>query len=443
MATYWLLVILPSDLESLTHSRCRHDESRRQWLCSAGSSAAAIASAELLLPSAGANADSSTSFMTLPKLADEFYNKESTTATIATRPEAGRFYFPTLTPPFQGRATYRYTLGRDAWALEQLLTFANVTATIRCNVVRLQNGSGGGGLWVHSPQWPTGEFCSLLDELGTVEHVVLPCNAFEHKAPMSAFVKRYPHAKVWVAPGQYGPLGSCGTTMTSDTNTLGYRIDGILGDPHHSPPPWADEFDIATLYVDLPRNAGPVSEVAFCHRPTKTLVSTDAVVYVPSQVPPILSTYFDDATMQDPNFWPKSVLQAVFLPLRSDSRGKYAGYEALVDRLVRAPILRAVVDARAPTAVRDWIEEQTNGQWKFDRILTSHFASPIEATPADVKASFQYLFDDDISKLQGPNSRLPPIACQDWDLLDSINQFIAKTNTGEKATFAFQRGCVD
>ncbi|KAG7371983.1 protein of unknown function DUF4336 containing protein [Nitzschia inconspicua] len=410
-----------------------HRPSRRDWLWSNGCAAATIAADSLLVPSRGNAAAIITG--NLPKLANQYYDTP-----IATNPEAGRFYFPTLTPPFQNRATYRYTLGRNSWALEQLLTFANVTATIRCNVIQLQNGAG--GLWVHSPQWPTGEFCSLLDELGTVEHIVLPCNAFEHKAPVKAFVRRYPNAKVWVSPGQYGPLGRCGTTLT-DPNTLGYKIDGVLGDPTNPPPPWADEFDIATLYVDLPKNAGPVSEVAFCHRPTKTLVSTDAVVYVPPMAPRILSTYFDQVTMQDRDFWPKSVLQAVFLPIRTDTRGNYPGYEALVDRLVRAPILRAVVDARAPEAVRNWIDKQTDGSWNFDRVLTSHFASPIEATPADVRASFQYLFEGDIQKLLGTSSRLPPIECQDWELLDSINQFIAKTNAGEKAIFDFQRGCIE
>ena len=53
-------------------------------------------------------------------------------------------------------------------------------------------------------EWPTGEFCALLDELGPVGHVVLPCVALEHKAPLKAFTKRYPSASVWGAPGQYG-----------------------------------------------------------------------------------------------------------------------------------------------------------------------------------------------------------------------------------------------
>lgn len=250
-----------------------------------------------------------------------------------TDPAAGRFYFPALTPPFANRATYRYTLGRDAWALEQLLTFANVTATIRCNVIKLKET---GGLWVHSPQWPTGEFCSLLDSIGApVEHVVLPCNAFEHKAPMKAFTKKYPNAKVWVSPGQFGPLGSCGKTLSKCN--MGYRVDGILG-PGNPLPPWANEFDISTFYVEIPKNAGPVSEVSFCHRPTKTLVATDSVVYVPSgDAPDIFATYFDrETTIDDPTFWPRTVLQAVFLPLRTDEKGNYPGYDALKDRLVRA-----------------------------------------------------------------------------------------------------------
>jgi len=431
---------------------------RRDWMIS-GSVFASVLSSQTLTTtsSAAAAAESSTigsdghgvsQQRMRPTLADEYY-----TSPFVTNPEAGRSYFPALTPPFNDRATYLYDLGRDAWALEQLLTFANVTATIRCNVVRLKKT---GGLWVHSPQWPTGEFCSLLDETigGPVEHVVLPCNAFEHKAPMKAFLERYPNAKVWIAPGQYGPLGSCGTSLTRKPK-MGYRVDGIFGDESSPPPPWSDEFDIATLYVDLPKNAGPVSEVAFCHRPTKTLIATDAVVYVPKEPSNILSTYFDEqkTIKGDPNFWPKSVLQAVFLPLRTGTNNNnYPGYEAIVDRLARAPILRAVVDARAPEAVRDWILEQTTTttttstvanekekfkRWDYDRVITSHFASPVQATPADVRASFDYLFKDDLS-----SSSLPPIACRDWELLDSINQFIATYNAGEPAVFDFQRGCV-
>lgn len=67
---------------------------------------------------------------------------------------------------------------------------------------------------------------------------------------------------------------------------MGYRVDGVfpLGAPQASDalPPWADEFDMRTLYVDLPENAGPVAETAFYHRPTTTLVTTDSVIFVPA-----------------------------------------------------------------------------------------------------------------------------------------------------------------
>jgi Domain of unknown function (DUF4336) len=140
--------------------------------------ARAVSGGGEVLANAAAPTSPSTS---MPYLMKEYYDVNN----IQTAPEAGRFLFPTILPPFTNRATYRYTLGRNAWALEQLLAFQNVTATIRCNFFQLQET---GGLWVHSPLYPTGEFCQLLDDIGhPVEHVVLPCNALEHKAPLKAF----------------------------------------------------------------------------------------------------------------------------------------------------------------------------------------------------------------------------------------------------------------
>jgi Domain of unknown function (DUF4336) len=188
------------------------------------------------------------------------------------------------------------------------------------------------------------------------------------------------------------------------------------------------------LYVDIPENAGPVSEVAFCHKPTKTLVATDAVVYIPSQAPHIFKTYFDAGTVEDdPSFWPKTVLQGVFLPLRTDPSGTYPGFQAIRNRLVRAPILRAFADARAPQAVREWVTK-ISSQFDFDRIISSHFASPVAVTPKDFSNCFAYLTD-------GDSRTLPPIACQDWELLEGLNQIIAQYKLGAPATFDYKREC--
>ncbi len=384
-------------------------------------------------------------------------------------PLEGRLVFPPpFLPPIKNRATYRYSLGRDTWALEQLLAFANVTATIRTNVVKLSSG----GLWVCGPLWPTEEYCKLLDELGEVTDVVLPVNALEHKAAMKQFVEKYPKAKVWIAPGQYGPFGECGAIkagMTSGqieqvvkdaSKTMGYRVDGVLpiGSlsqdsaesimPKNLRPSWINDgqFSAETLYVELPENAGPVSETAFHHKASDTLFVTDAVICVPSStdfpLQPIFETYFDEENLADPTFWPRTVLQAVFLPLNaeSDSSGApyYPGYEALANRLVRAPILRAFADARSPNEVRSWVDNIVQNS-KFDRIITAHFASPINASPSLFADAFEHLNPN--ATPESLSSALPPITCQDWSTLDSLNSFIGDNKLGAPVVYNYKTGC--
>lgn len=397
-----------------------------------------------------------------------------------TLPSYGRTVFPPpFLPPLTNRATYRYSLGRNAWALEQLLAFQNVTATIRTNVIRTE----GGGLWVSGPLWPTGEYRALLDELGPVAHVVLPTNALEHKAAMGQFLRAYPEADVWISPGQYGPFGACGVVdedmdegqveeaVRKAGKTMGYRVDGILpvrgrgsppgtreGKPTNMFPPWADSFDTEVLCVDLPGNAGPVSECAFLHKSSKTLVVTDAVICVPSvstagtagakdsaprfPLQPIFSSYYDQATLSDPTFWPRTVLQAVFLPLRAEpgptGTAVYPGYEALAGRLVRAPILRAFGDARAPESIRNWVD-RVSALAAFDRVLTAHFASPIDAGPDLFRRAYAHL--DPGMGADELSASLPPIECQDWSTLNSLNDFIEDNKLGAPVVLDFKRGC--
>lgn len=414
------------------------------------------------------------SALSLPQNANTRISTSSTTSTsllsdynplaYKTLPFDGRSVFPPpFLPPITKRATYRYTLGRDTWALEQLIAFANVTATIRTNIVKMSNG----GLWVCGPLWPTEEYCKLLDELGEVSDVVLPVNALEHKAAMKSFVEKYSKAKVWIVPGQYGPFGECGAIsakMSGDqiekvvhdaAKTMGFRIDGILPNgslskdsgenimPKNLRPSWIndDEFSVETLYVELPQNAGPVTESTFYHKSTRTLFVTDAVICVPSSaeypIQPIFGTYFDERVLSDPTFWPRTVLQAVFLPLRVEN-GSYPGYEALKNRLIRAPILRAFADARAPNQVREWVDSIVRNS-KFDRVVTSHFASPINANPALFAKAFAHL--DGNASLNSLSSALPPITCQDWTTLNSLNSFIEENQLGAPVVYNIQVGC--
>lgn len=254
---------------------------------------------------------------------------------------------------------------------------------------------------------------------------MLPVTALEHKAFFGPFVRAFPKAKTWVAPGQYGPFGELKPRSADGSGSDGYdvsmpyRVDGVLGDASN-PPPWAAQIDQKLFYVDLPGNAGPVSEAAFFHRTSNTLICTDAVVFVPPTATPLFETIFGAKAVADPDFWPKSVLQAVFLPLRQGSDGGWPGYDRIQGRLLRAPILRAFGDVRAPDETRAWVDDVTNGDWKFDRIVSAHFGSPIgQTSPSEFRAAFGQLYGEGLA--------LDPA---DWSTLDGLNDLIETQKLG-------------
>jgi len=300
-------------------------------------------------------------------------------------PSAGRHFFSTLLPPYFNRPTYCYTLGRGTWALEQPILLGDARVTIRTIVVRMADKR----LWVLSPQWPTGEFRALLDGLGEVAHVVLPTNAWEHAAPMASFVRFYPQATVWVSPGQRGPFGSCDQDVASAN--MPYHLDGVLP-PRSSTlaamPPWANEFEIRTVYAEK-----IWSESAFYHRPSHTLMITDAVAFPADEDSPILNT--------DPK--PVAARATSLETLLS-------GFDRPALRRFR--LLQALQDVRAPDTFRAWFEDVI-GIGAFDRILTLHFASPIKASPDDLSATLLPFLDGE-----------PVTNCKDWEFFDSLNKLI-------------------
>mmetsp|Transcript_1502 Transcript_1502/g.4515 ORF Transcript_1502/g.4515 Transcript_1502/m.4515 type:complete len:384 (-) Transcript_1502:135-1286(-) len=321
-----------------------------------------------------------------------------------TRPDKSRVCLECILPPILRRGTIRYDLGRGAFGFEQLLSFQNVSATVRMNAQRLEDGS----LLVVAPVAPTEECLALLDEVGRVSHLVLPVTALEHKAFFGPFVRQFPRARVWVAPGQYGPFGASGS--------LPYRVDGVLDGSR--PEGFPEEFDYKLFFADLEGNAGPVSEVALFHRPTTSLFVTDAVSWIPDTPSPLFATLYDIG----PDFWPKTVLQAVFIALRQAEDGSWPAYDALRGRLIRAPILRAFVDVRAPDLTKAWVDDIANS-WAFDRILAAHFASPVLATPAEFRAAF--------ARLDGPDAPgVIRLDDADWAPLDDLNALIQANNLG-------------
>lgn len=102
----------------------------------------------------------------------------------------------------------------------------------------------------------------------------------QHKIFVAPFARKFPSARVWTAPSQWSwPLNlppqlfgifPAGTLKNDDVTT-----------------PWAPEISQKVL-LSPEVGIGPYVEVAFFHRPSKTLLVTDCVVLVPKDPLPII-----------------------------------------------------------------------------------------------------------------------------------------------------------
>ncbi len=182
---------------------------------------------------------------------------------------------------------------------------------------------------------PTAEYVTQLKELGEVKHVVLPVTAVEHKQYMAAFVRKFPRARVYVAPGQFSwPVDL----------PLGFRVDAVLSDENKAAVPFADEIDFTGWFFKP--FAGSISEVAFFHKKSRTLLVTDAVIYIDDAPPEVLARKGVKLPL-----WKKMALQACFLgPPNLDT------FDQIKQRLFVSPVIRCVrllgcVRARSMEAV--------------------------------------------------------------------------------------------
>ena len=266
-------------------------------------------------------------------------------------------------------------------SLPQAQTFVNVSVNIRSTVIRLKDGK----LFVHAPVAPTAECISLLKELGEVAYVVLPVTAVEHKVYMGSFVAQFPKAKVYVAPGQFSwPLDL----------PLGFRVDGILTDENKAMMPFIGEIDYTGWFFRP--FTGSISEVAFFHKKSKTLLVTDAVIWIDDSPPEILKQ-----KGVKPELWKKMALQACFLgPPNLDT------FEEIKQKLIVSPVIRILVVSRAKKEVGEWIARVC--QWKFERIIPAHFSAPIKAGPKDLRDAYSFLDEEEGGKEGGKVLASPP-----------------------------------
>ncbi|EMS57316.1 hypothetical protein TRIUR3_05938 [Triticum urartu] len=286
---------------------------------------------------------------------------------------------------------------------EQALGFSSVSTNTRMTVVKLRSG----GLWVHAPIAPTKECIQLIKELGApVEHIVLPTFAYEHKVFLGPFSRKFPRAQVWVAPRQWS------WPVNLPLEFFGVFRSKPLEDEDDATP-WAAEIEQKVL--SSPEvGIGPYVEVAFYHKPSRTLLVTDAVIFVPRQPPDCISKEsllaaaknglavkilskgrevpddpVEDNKLTRQTGWERMVLQILFLG-PSNLLEPNASFAQMSQKLIVSPIVKTLVFSKVPEKVRDWVD-RIAADWPFRRIIPAHFAAPINASRSDFLAAFAFL----------------------------------------------------
>lgn len=145
------------------------------------------------------------------------------------------------------------SFGRNIWTLQgdDVRMYGVVPFTTRMTVVRLETE----GLWLHSPVRPTPERRRAVDQLGPVEHLVAPNKI--HSLGIGPWKALYPSAKVWASPGfkKRHPDVAVDALLTNDLA-----------------PAWSSEIDHCAI-----EGHSVLDEVAFLHRPSRTLIITDLI----------------------------------------------------------------------------------------------------------------------------------------------------------------------
>ena len=126
---------------------------------------------------------------------------------------------------------------------------------VRMTVIRLASGD----MWLHSPTRFNPELRREIEVLGPIRHIIAPNVA--HWTHLKEWQSTCPAAITSAAPGLRERAQVC---------AAGLRLDRDLTDA--PPDAWSNEIDQTVI----PGGAG-FREVAFLHRPTRTLILTDLI----------------------------------------------------------------------------------------------------------------------------------------------------------------------
>jgi len=357
----------------------------------------------------------------------------------------GLWYVLPIAPYGRRRTVLREVVARRVYTLEQTQGLLNVIVNVRSVVVALRDG----GLWVHNPVAPTAELLEMVAELearhGAVRYVVLGSTQVEHKVFLGPFARRFPDAEVHVVPTQWSwplnlPLTLLGLFPRRLTALLADSAPG--GQFPGPPPPWAGEFEQAVL--SIPLKVGRFTEAAFFHKPTRTVILTDALQYVEEEPPEVCppeslliraregpGLVLEDSLAARRQGWAKIVLFALYFKPRVVVPAVYKngpipnvvdGFEwdaawpesfrSLLRTLFVPPILRTLIFNRAPEEVAAWGERIAS--WRPASVIPAHLAGPVRTDAAAIRRAFRSALSpgagpcraEDIEALEGADEGL-------------------------------------
>jgi hypothetical protein len=147
----------------------------------------------------------------------------------------------------------------DLWDLNVPLSVAGMHLGHRMTVARLPDQT----LWIHSPVQHSASLDAELAKLGRVAHVIAP--SVMHDTFLEGWLGAHPRARFHGAPG-----------FAKARPDLKFT-DTLSGTPDAS---WSSVFDQHVL-----RGMPKINEVAFLHRPTRTLILTDLVFNLGPEMP--------------------------------------------------------------------------------------------------------------------------------------------------------------
>jgi hypothetical protein len=225
-------------------------------------------------------------------------------------------------------------IAEGLWTAEDELRLpGGVRLPIRATIVVLPAGE----LLVHSPTPLGADLAAAVERLGRVAHLVAP-NLLHHVS-LSAWLARFPQARVWAVPGL-------------ERKRRDIPIAGLLDGDGDTAPPWAAHFAPRAL-----AGCPGLRETVFFHAASRTLVCSDLLFNV-----------------RDPRGWATKLVLTL-----AGTRGRFA--------MSRAWRRYAADRAALSASLRRMLE------WPFTRVIVGH-GDVLEAddAPARVRAAISERF---------------------------------------------------